>query len=78
MKHRLLDLIHEKEKALGRRLTIRQIAKGAEVSERLIYRWLDPDEPTTRYDSVVIEKFCEYFGVEVGDLLVYEHEEDPA
>lgn len=74
MKHRLLDLIHEKEKALNKRLTVREIAWGAHVSERLIYRWLDPDEPTTRFDSEVIEKFCEYFGVEVGDLLVYEPE----
>ena len=75
LQNRLLDLIHKKETELGTRLTVRQIARGAGVSERLIYRWLDRDNPPTRYDANVIVGFCEYFAVQPGDLLEYKEDD---
>ncbi len=74
VKHQLLNLIHNKEKELGRRLTVKEIADGTHVSQKLIYRWLDPKHPPKRYDEKTITAFCDYFGVAVGDLLVYEVE----
>jgi hypothetical protein len=76
VKHRLLELIHQKELEIGNRLTIRQIARGAGVSERLIKRWLDPEDPPTRFDSDVIAGFCAYFQIDIADLLYLEDEED--
>jgi putative transcriptional regulator len=29
----------------------------------------------TRYDAPVIKALCEYFSCQVGDLIVFEHEE---
>jgi DNA-binding Xre family transcriptional regulator len=76
VKHRLLELIHEKEIQMRRRLNISEIAEGAGVSERLIYRWLDPEEEIKRFDENAIVGFCKYFEITVGDLLVYEPEDE--
>ena len=72
LQHRLLDLIHTKEKKLGRRLSIAEIAKGAGVSEKLVYRWLDAEKHISRFDENAIVGFCEYFDCRVGELLEYE------
>jgi DNA-binding Xre family transcriptional regulator len=77
LRHKLLDLIHEKEKKLGRRLTAVEIAGGANVSERLVYRWLKSDKGISRFDESAIVGFCDYFGCQVGDLLIYEEDDEP-
>ena len=74
MEHQLLKLIHKKEDEMGRRLTVRELAKGSGVSQKLIYRWLDPKIRVTRFDEKTITRFCNYFDVQPGDLLVYEPE----
>jgi DNA-binding Xre family transcriptional regulator len=76
VKHRLLELIHAKEAKLRRRLLMSEIAEGAGVSERLIYRWLDPNEEIKRFDEAALAGFCKYFEVTVGELLVYEPEDE--
>lgn len=76
VKHRLLELIHAKETKMRRRLLMSEIAAGAGVSERLIYRWLDPDEEIKRFDESAIVGFCKYFEVTVGELLVYEPDDE--
>lgn len=69
MKHRLLELVQQKEMKLGRRLTMSEIAKGSNVSVKLVSRWLDDKEETTRYDAHVIAGFCRYFNCDISDLL---------
>jgi len=75
VKHRLFELVQEKEKALGRRLSFSDIAKGSNVSVKLVTRWLDPDVPTTRFDAHVISGFCHYFNCDISDLLYLERVE---
>lgn len=74
VKHRLLELIHKKELEENRRVPVTEIAKGSGVSERLVYRWLDTDEPVKRFDDNVITGFCDYFDVDISELLVYKPE----
>ena len=76
VRHRLLELIHAKELELGRRVTVSEIAEGSGVSERLVYRWLDPDDTVKRFDEPALSGFCGYFKVGIEDLLVYEAGED--
>lgn len=77
LKHRLFDLINEKEKALGRHLTAVEIAADAGVSEKLVRRWLKSPTDIGRFDKHAIVGFCEYFNCQVGDLLVYEEGDEP-
>lgn len=70
VRNRLLELIEEKERAIGRKLSYQEVADHAGVSQRMIYRWTDADSPPTRYDAHAIQAFCRYFNVEIGDLLI--------
>ncbi len=69
--HRLQELLTEKEKVIGRK-SLAYHAKAMGVSKRSLERWLDKDNPTKRFDKDMIEKFCHYFSVDVGDILVYQ------
>jgi DNA-binding Xre family transcriptional regulator len=68
----LPELIRQKEMQLRHSLTMAEVAAGAKVSERLIYRWLNSKEKIERFDGDTLDGFCAYFGVGVGELLVYE------
>jgi transcriptional regulator with XRE-family HTH domain len=67
MRHKLLELIQEKERKIGRRLTASEIASGAGVSIKLVTRWLDKQPKL--YDTDAIIGFCEYFQCGLTDLL---------
>jgi DNA-binding Xre family transcriptional regulator len=75
VKHRLFELVQEKENQLRRRITMTEIAEGSDVSVRLVSRWLDLETPQTRFDAHAIAGFCRYFNCEIGDLLVIVDEE---
>ena len=76
VEHRLMELLHKKDMEVGTRLSLSQHAKAIGVSKRSLDRWLDVDDPTTRFDADVLAKFCKYFDVEIKDVLVYVPEED--
>jgi hypothetical protein len=67
VRHKLLELIQEKERKIGRRLTASEIANGAGVSIKLVTRWLDKQPKL--YDTAAIIGFCEYFQCGLTDLL---------
>ena len=70
VKTRLLELIQQKELKLGTRLTLKEVAAGASVSERLVIRWLDPEDHQSRFDEHAIVGFCSYFECGIADLLL--------
>ena len=72
--HKLQELLHKKEVELGERKTLSYHAKQMKISKRSLERWLSKDNKTTRFDADMLAIFCEYFNVEVGDILVYEKE----
>jgi hypothetical protein len=60
MKNRLLELIQERERTIGRRVKQRAT----------IINWIRND--VSRFESRVVERLCEYFNCDVGDLLYFE------
>jgi DNA-binding Xre family transcriptional regulator len=60
-------LVSERERQLGRRITQLELAQGIGVSEQLIGRWMK--NQVNKFEGEIIEKLCDYFGCEVGDLL---------
>jgi DNA-binding Xre family transcriptional regulator len=67
LRNRLFLLISEKERQLGRRITHTEIAEETGVTIQLVGRWVKND--VTQYSGEIIEKLCDYFHCEVGDLL---------
>lgn len=80
--NRLFELIKTKELETGEPMEIKQFAKDTGVSRQAIYQWLKGDAKI--YHTKAINAFCKYFGVGVGELIVYvpddqaELEKEPA
>jgi putative transcriptional regulator len=70
VKNRLFDLIRQKELKEGRRITQKEIAEFAGVTEHTIINWIR--NKTTRYDTLVIERVCDFFACDLCDLLYFE------
>jgi DNA-binding Xre family transcriptional regulator len=70
LKNRLLQLIHERESKIGKRIKQHDIAEFAEVKDHTISAWVK--NKITRFDAKVVESLCDYFQCDVGDLLYFE------
>jgi DNA-binding Xre family transcriptional regulator len=64
----------EKERQLGRRITQKEVAEAIEVSQHTIASWLRND--LNKFEAHIIERLCDYFQCELGDLLVLEEVEE--
>ena len=51
-----------------RPIPLAEVAEATGISRPTLYAW--ENNTVTRYDAMVIEQLCRYFGIEVGDLLV--------
>lgn len=67
LKNRLLYLVTEWERANNKRVSQAELARELGISYNALIRWLNND--VERFDAPIIERLCEHFGVEVGDLL---------
>ena len=70
IRNRLLELMQEKERKLGQRLTQHEIAKFVGATDHTIKKWIE--NKVTRFDKHMIEGLCNYFDCDVGDLLYFE------
>lgn len=69
-------LLAEKGAAEKRRITHKEVAEAAGVSEETVSRLIS--NQTTRYDASVLSGVCKYLGVPAGQpipFLVYEPDE---
>lgn len=73
LKNRLLILIQERERKINRRVKLKDIAEFAEISNHTVTNWLR--NKTTIYDGKTIERLCDYFNCDIGDLLYFDYEE---
>lgn len=73
MRNRLRELIKQREIDSGEDIEIKQFALDTNISRQAIYKWLRGDADV--YHKRAISAFCKYFGVGVGDLLIYEPDE---
>ena len=74
VRNRLLELITERERQLGRRMRLKDIAKFIGVSDHTITSWMRNE--VTRFDNIMVAGLCDFFEIEIGDLLYLEFEED--
>jgi transcriptional regulator with XRE-family HTH domain len=74
VRNRLLELVTERERRLGRRMRLRDIAEFVGITDNTITSWIRNE--VTRFDSNVIEGFCNYFEIDLADLLYFEWIED--
>lgn len=74
MKNRLLHLVTEKERQDNERISQAKLAREIKISYNALDRWLKND--VERYDAPIVERLCEYFGCDVGDLLYIDRSGD--
>jgi DNA-binding Xre family transcriptional regulator len=63
----LPTLIGQKQAEENRVLNVATIAAETDIPKQTIYNWLNGD--IRRFDADIIEKLCDYFHCDVGDLL---------
>ena len=76
IKSELFRYWQEQEVRLGRRVTVSEVARSANLSRDAIQRLLDNN--STRFDGPTISAICEFFAVPPGTpipFLIYESDE---
>lgn len=73
LKNRLLILIQERERKIGQRIKMKDLASFVGVTYPTLRSWIQND--VRKYEAHIIEGFCEYFDCDVADLLYFEWEE---
>ena len=68
--NRVEELIAEKARKTGQRITYRDIAEATGLSKNTVGKWVRNE--TKEYDREVIAKFLEYFNCPISDLLIYD------
>ena len=68
MTNRLIDLMSDWQKENRKPLTVTQLARELGVSRQEIYDWINDN--LQYYSKDMIDKICDYFNCEPGDLIV--------
>lgn len=68
--NRLDEIRLQREKETGEKLTWEKIAQDTGMAYSTVLRWAR--NRIDRYDDKALAKFCDYFQVQPGDILVYE------
>jgi putative transcriptional regulator len=74
---RLRELMAEKSRVSGQKVTYEDIRLATGISPNTLSRLAQPIPPKLIGVSV-IDRLCKYFGCQVGDLLVYVPDEEAA
>ncbi|HEX2906684.1 MAG TPA: helix-turn-helix transcriptional regulator [Phototrophicaceae bacterium] len=67
MQNRLLALMGEKQARENRPITSTEVARAVGMSRQAIHKWIHND--IGAYPSDTLDRLCEYFDCEVGDIL---------
>jgi DNA-binding Xre family transcriptional regulator len=70
VRNRLMELIQERERKMGRRVKQRDIAQFVGVADHTITHWIRNE--VTKFESDIITGLCDYFDCEINDLLYIE------
>lgn len=76
VRNRLRELIAEKSRRDGIRITLSMVAEATGLSKSTIANWHKLKGEITRFDSENISLLCQYFDCEIADLLVLESVEE--
>ena len=75
MRNRLPVLMAEKQIKTNQIITAAVVARETGLSRQAIYKWIHGDVSEFRED--IIERLCDYFECEVGDLLYIDRSGSP-
>jgi DNA-binding Xre family transcriptional regulator len=76
LRNKVLELLMEKEKKLGRRIKFIEISEATGLANSIVSRWMNGK--IERFDSEVLEKLGDYFECDLQDILFFEMVEDEA
>jgi DNA-binding Xre family transcriptional regulator len=62
-------LLEEKQRKEGRYIPIAEIANETRITRKTLYQWQRGE--MQNFNVKVIDALCEYFGVEMNELLVH-------
>lgn len=67
-------LLAQKATGLQKNITLVDVQRDTGIAWSTLNAWAN--NQVTRYDAPVIQTLCEYFECQVGDLLVFEREDE--
>jgi putative transcriptional regulator len=70
LRNRFFHLLSEKERQLGRRITNKEIAQATGISAHTIGSWFRNE--VTKFEAPIVERLCDYFDCDLGELLYFE------
>lgn len=70
LRNRVLILLTDKERSEGRRINQTEIANAIGVAGHTVGSWIRND--VTKIEAKMVERLCDYFKCDVGDLLYLE------
>lgn len=73
--NRFAVLLAEKQVKERRNIPLAEVAEDTGISRRALYAWENND--VHRFDDVIINALCRYFGIKPGDLFEYIEDEIP-
>jgi putative transcriptional regulator len=73
LKNRLLLLIQERERAMGRRVKLKDLSSFVGITNHTVTSWIRNE--VRKYEAQIVEGFCDYFDCDIGDLLYFEYVE---
>ncbi len=68
VRSRLNVVLAQHQLKVGKKITLTSLAAAIKARPSTLSRWASP-EPMERIDAGTLEKLCDFFGCEVGDLL---------
>lgn len=71
--NRLDEIKKQREDQTGIKLTWEKVSEDTGMAYSTVLRWAR--NRIDRYDEKALAKFCDYFGVQPGDILRYEADE---
>ena len=75
MRSNIKVLIAQKAQRENSRISLRALAKELDISTYTLYKLAD--NKLNEYPKEVLEKLCNYFACEIGELLTLEAEAQP-
>lgn len=68
MRNRLLALMGEKQAKTNQSVTAVEVSRAVGMSRQAIHKWIHNE--IASYPAETLDKLCEFFDCEVGDILV--------
>lgn len=75
VKNHFAKLLEEKQKQERRYIPLAEVANATGISRKTLYKW--QNGAVEHFNNDVIDKLCDYFGVELTELLERVPSEQP-